>query len=452
MLDFELYGLNAGGYHLTNLLLHIANVLLFFFMLKRMTGALWRSGFVAVLFALHPLHVESVAWVTERKDVLSTFFWVLTFWVYVRYVEHPSPSRYLLGLVTFTLGLMAKPMLITLPFVLLLFDYWPLGRFDYGHDCVESDPHTCEYMNLSRKRLPVLLLLREKVPFFIIAGVFSVVTFLAQQSIGAVRSLDKFPIESRIANALVSYVSYIGKMFWPHHLAIPYPHPLGSLPMWKALGAGILLTTLSILVIGKAARYRYLIVGWLWYLATLFPVIGLVQVGSQAMADRFTYVPLIGLFMMVAWGVPELVKTWRHRQIVLGISASILLFALMICTWLQVGYWKNSITLFTHVVNVTANNSVAHYSLGLALGKEGRLEESIRHSSEALRINPEDADTHMNLGVVLAMQGKLEQAVVHFNEALRLDPDYTEARDNLEKVLLVIQKRDSISESILGPQ
>jgi tetratricopeptide (TPR) repeat protein len=431
MLDFELYGLDAGGYHLTNLLLHIANVLLLFFILKLMTGALWRSGFVAALFALHPLHVESVAWVTERKDVLSILFWLLTMWAYLGYVERPGMRRYLLMIVSFTLGLMAKPMLVTLPFVLLLLDYWPLGRFQVGQSADAPESSVQAPIKSGQPMSSVLSLVWEKTPLFALAAVSSVVTFLAQKSAEALVHFETWPITIRIANGLVSYVKYLGKMIWPRSLAVFYPHPGHSLPIWKAAGAGVLLLCISILVLRGARRYPYLVVGWLWYIGTLVPVIGFVQSGLQAMADRFTYIPLIGLYIIIAWGVPEIVPRWPHRKLYLATLSTTLFLFLMALTWKQVQYWKNSISLFEHTLEVTSNNWLVNIDLGTELYREGRTDDAIKHYLEALRIKPDNAEAHNNLGIALDREGRTDDAIKHYLEALRIRPDYAKAHDNL---------------------
>jgi hypothetical protein len=431
MLDFDLYGLDAGGYHLTNLLLHIANVLLVFFILKLMTGGLWRSGFVAALFALHPLHVESVAWVAERKDVLSTLFWMLTLWAYFRYVQRPTVRRYLLILVPFALGLLAKPMLVTLPFVLLLLDYWPLGRFQVGQSADAPESSVQAPIKSGQPMSSVLSLVWEKIPLFALVAVSSVVTFLAQKSSGYFVHSETWPIRIRIANGLVSYIKYLGKMIWPHPLALFYPHPGHSLPIWKAAGAGLVLLCISILVVRGARRYPYLLVGWLWYIGTLVPVIGLVQVGAQALADRYTYVPLIGLFIMIAWGVPEIVPQWPHRKLYLATLSTTLFLFLMALTWKQVQYWKNGISLFEHTLEVTSNNWLCNYNLGTALDKKGRTDDAIKHYLEALRIRPDYTEAHNNLGIALDRKGRTDDAIKHYLEALRIEPDNAEAHNNL---------------------
>ncbi len=473
MLDCQLYGLNPGGHHVTNVLFHMANSVLLFLVLYRMTSGLWMSAWVAALFALHPLHVESVAWVAERKDVLSTFFWILTMWMYVRYTEQPDRTRYVLTLLIFVFGLLSKPMLVTLPFVLLLLDYWPLQRLSTHQP---EDDITAPMRAVGIHRSSLLSLLWEKIPFFVLAAVSSLITFFVQKSGGAMPSLEIHPVEVRIANALLSYVSYIGQMIWPQDLAVFYPHPGSALPLWQIFGAGLLLLCISIAVIRAARHHPYLPVGWLWYLGTLVPVIGLVQVGMQARADRYTYIPLIGLFIMVAWGFPKLLANWRHRRAIITAAACIVLAAMMIMTWSQVRHWKNSITLFRHALQLTSDNHLAHNNLGDALAQKGkfeeaiehftkaleiwanfpeanknyaaahfnlalalvrqeRLEEAIAHFSEALRTQPDDADTHYNLGVTLEKQGRLEEAMIQFSEVLRIQPDNAEARNNMGVIL-----------------
>jgi tetratricopeptide (TPR) repeat protein len=431
MLDFELYGLNAGGYHLTNLLLHLANVLLVFFILKLMTGALWRSAFVAALFALHPLHVESVAWVTERKDVLSTLFWLLTMWAYLGYVERPGVRRYLLITVSFTLGLMAKPMLVTLPFVLLLLDYWPLSRFQVGQSVDAPGAPVQAPVKPGQPMAAVFSLVWEKIPLFALAAVSSVVTFLAQKSAGALIYAETWPIRIRIANALVSYVKYLGKMIWPYPLAVFYPHPGYNLPIWQTAGAGLLLLCISVLVVRWARRYPYLLVGWLWYIGTLVPVIGLVQAGYQAMADRFTYIPLIGLYIIIAWGVAEIVPRWPHRRLYFATLSTTLFLFLIVLTWKQVQNWKNSISLFEHTLEVTSSNWLCHNNLGNAFYIKGRTDDAIKHYLEALRIKPDYAEAHYNLGFALDRKGRTDDAIKHYLEALRIKPDYAKAHNNL---------------------
>lgn len=418
MLDVQLLGTNAGAHHLTSVLLHIVNSLLLFGLLRRMTGALWRSAFVAALFAVHPLHVESVAWVAERKDVLSTLFGVLTLWAYFEYVRKPRPAGYAAVLTLFALGLMAKPMLVTLPFLLLLLDHWPLGRVP---------------QRSSRQ------LLLEKLPLFALSLASSVVTFAVQQHGGAVKGLDVLPLGQRLANALVAYVGYISQMLWPAGLAALYPYR--PIPGWQAAGAFVVLAAVSVVATRAARRHPYLPVGWFWYLGTLVPVIGLVQVGSQPMADRYTYVPLVGLFIMLAWGIPELLASWRHRSL-LPAAAGFVVLACAIAAREQVRHWKDSLSLWEHALQVTTENYRAHQNLGHILTKQGRPTEAIPHYSEALRIKPDSAEAHNNLGHALADQGRAAEAIAHYSEAVRLVPDFEEAHNNLGVALVGQGKTD----------
>jgi len=434
MLDCQLFGLNAGMHHLTNLIFHIANSVLLFMVLMRMTGALWRSAFVAALFALHPLHVESVAWIAERKDMLSTLFWVLSMWAYVRYAEQPRVNRYLAVVMFFVLGLMSKAMLVTLPFVLLLMDYWPLGRVQLGRreNTGKSRFHRSSFFHL----------VWEKAPLFVLALISCVLTFLVQEQGGGVASSDEFPLNTRISNALVSYTVYMGKMIWPSDLSVFYPHP-GIIPRWEPIAAGLLVASLSILCIRAVRTRPYLAVGWLWYLGTLVPVIGLVQVGNQAMADRYTYIPLIGLFIMIAWGVPDLLRKWRYRKTIIAICTGLILSAIMVCTWVQIRHWKDGISLFKHALNVTVNNHLAHNNLGLLLLNQGRANEAIRHYFKAIKIKPRWALAHYNMGVAKAGQRKFAEAIEHYSEAIKLNPNSSKAHNNLANVLLAQRRFDA---------
>ena len=466
MMDCELFGLNPGLHHLSSLFLHIVNTLLLFFVLNLMTRAPLRSGFVAALFALHPLHVEPVTWLADRKDVLSAFFWLLTMVTYARYSEHPGFNRYLFVIIAFVLGLMAKSMVVTLPLVLLLMDYWPLRRFQFEQPDKMGNQQNHKLLNSRYKGRSALGLFTEKILLIFLVGASAYVTMLVMRSgpIGSIKTSTFSSLGSRISTSVVFYVEYIIKTVWPFELALPYPSP--EIPaVSQALGAALLLICISFLVFWGGRRYPYLPVGWLWYLITLLPVIGLVRIGPHALADRYTYVPLIGLFIIIAWGVPDLVKGWSYRRTMLAISAGILLCGLMICAWLQVRLWKNSITLFTHTANVTSNNyrahnnlavaleaqgkiseAIIHYSesvrikpnhvkshnnLGLLLGRQGRAQEAIRHFYKTLRIRPDHMFAHHNLGVALARQGRLKEAIHHFSEAVRIKPDYAEAHNSL---------------------
>ncbi len=431
MLDCQLFGLNPRGHHLTNLVFHIANSLLLFLWLLHLTRTLGCSFLVAALFALHPMHVESVAWVAERKDVLSTFFWLLTMWAYVWYVKRPGLGRYLLILVCFSLGLMAKPMLVTLPFALLLLDFWPLGRLSLKGPA-PGVASAMSYPGVTIKRL-----VWEKSPLFVISAISIVVTFYAQKVAGAVFSLHALPIPIRLANAMLIYVSYLGKMFWPAHLALLYPLLRHNLPIWQALVAGLDLAVLTYLTLRQARRHPYLLVGWLWYLGTMLPVIGLVQVGNQAMADRYTYVPFTGLFIMVAYGMADLGARWRPSRFLLPVSAGVVLSASMICTWVQVSYWRDSSSLYEHTLKVTRSNPLIHNNLGAALAAQGKLDQAVAHYAEALRLNPDYVEAHYNLGIALAAQGKMDEAVAHFAQVMSLRPDYAKAHNNSGRALEV---------------
>jgi len=387
-----------------------------------MTGEIWKSAFASALFALHPLHVESVAWVAERKDVLSTFFWMLTMMAYRRFVEKPLLTRYFILLLFLILGLMSKPMLVTLPFVLLLMDFWPLGRLQLGQ-VIKTDV-------VQTQKTSILYLIGEKVPLFLLTAVASVAAYITQKKGGVLPRMDFALFKIQIANALVSYVSYIKKMIWPSQLAVFYPHT-GTLQIFKSVGAGLLLIALTVFVVNFWRRFPYLFVGWFWYIGTLVPVIGLVKVGGFAMADRYTYIPLIGLFIIVAWFIPDLVVPRWHRKVLLTTFAMLYLSVLMALAWKQVRHWEHSTALFDHAINVTTDNCLAHMKLGEALAEQNKNTEAIQHYLEALRINPDFAQVHFNLGNVHASLGNLEDAVYYYNEALQKKPDFAKAHNNL---------------------
>jgi tetratricopeptide (TPR) repeat protein len=409
-MDWQFYGSAPMGHHLTSLLLHLANTLLLFLLFDRLTGKTARSAFVAAAFAVHPLHVESVAWVAERKDVLSTLFWLLTILAYVHWTRARGTRNYLWVVAALACGLAAKPMLVTLPFVLLLLDFWPLGR------------------------ATVWTLVREKIPLFALAAASSVVTFLVQSFGRTVASVDLYPLGARISNAVVSYVAYLWMTVWPRDLAVYYPHPGGSLELWKVAGAAVVLVALTVSALLLRKSRPYVLVGWLWYLGTLVPVIGLVQVGAQGMADRYSYVPLIGIFVIVAWAVPDLLGAERPTSspspwvLAPGVVVVLFMFA---GTRAQVATWKNSETLFRHALAVTENNFMAHNNLGTELSRQGRVPEAVEQLEEALRIRPGFAEVHVNLGTARKSQGLLDQARGHFSEAIRLDRRSFEAHYNL---------------------
>lgn len=407
MLDFQLSGADAGLHHLTNLMIHAISTLLLFALLRRITGRLWESAFVSFVFALHPQHVESVAWVSERKDVLSAFFWFLTTWLYLDYVEKPDARRYLLALGAFCLGLMSKQMLVTLPFTLLLLDYWPLAR---------------------QKTKRQLL---EKIPFFAVSAGASTIAYQVQQQAGAVLASDTLPIAIRAANAVVTYISYLGQFFWPTGLAVFYPYP-ASTPNWQVVACAIGLLAITALALLRP----YLAVGWFWYLGTLVPVIGLVQIGMQAKADRYTYIPMIGVSIMLAWGVAEIMTRWPKTKSPLQIVGAAVCLVWLAITWTQVPYWRNSVPLFEHAIASTENNFIAHLNLGVVLAEQGRANDALRHLYTAVEEKPEHADAHDTLGALLGQMGRTGDAAEQFQQAIRLQPNDAEAHSNLGNALL----------------
>jgi len=475
MLDCELYGLNPAGHHWTNVEFHIANTLLLFFILFKMTGAIFRSALVAALFAIHPLHVESVAWISERKDVLSTFFGLLSIGAYYGYVKKSSFKYYLLVIVLISLGLMAKPMLVTLPFVLLLLDFWPLNRFRFQLDFHLKSKKT--FGDAIRRNHRIIL---EKIPLFIPIAISCIITFFAQKSGGAVKAIWALPMKYRIENAVVSYVKYILKTVWPDNLAVFYPHPGNTLAFWQIFGAALLIFTACYWAMRSAQKYPYIPVGLFWYLGTLIPVIGLVQVGDQAMADRYTYIPLVGIFIIAAWGIPDLLKRlgdqtirirkkerekrkeniWqkagerikekvvggrgaeivsaitdlfkqrRFQKIFLGVSALTILVALSWISFFQLNTWRNGITLFEHAVSVTEKNYSAHNNLGKAY-EPIDLDKAIFHYKKALTFKPNDDMVLFNLGNALLEKGCVDEAIRHYLSALKIKPDYPAALNNL---------------------
>jgi Tfp pilus assembly protein PilF len=418
MVDYELFGMSAAAFHGMNLALHAASALLLFYVFLRMTGSLGASGFVAAVFALHPTHVESVAWAAERKDVLSALFWMLTLWAYAGYADKPAPRRLALVALFLALGLMSKPMVVTLPFVLLLLDAWPLGRFG---------------------KTPVARLVLEKAPLFALVAISSFITFLVQRAEGAVQPLQAISFSTRVANALVAYVAYLGIAFWPARLSPYYPHPGDGLPPWQAGAAFAALVAATVVTIGFARReerLRFLPVGWLWYLGTLVPVIGLVQVGQQAMADRYTYLPYIGLSVMVAFGVAEMARRSslpRPAFMAAGVGS---LLALAIVASAQVRVWRDSVTLFEHALKVTEDNALAHINLGVAYLNRGRLDDADRELLEAIRIHPGAAEAHGALAGVRSDQGRYQEALDLYRAALRLDPGSSSTHREVGNLLL----------------
>lgn len=419
MIDVEVCGMNPGCHHRSNVLLHALNTVLLLVVLWKMTGAWWRSVVVAGLFLAHPLHVESVAWVSERKDVLSTAFWFSTLAAYHRYVMSPGTWRYLLVVLFFVLGLAAKPMLVTLPAVLLLIDYWPLGRWGG-----KAGSGRCP-------RSVWRQLVLEKLPLIVLAVASSVVTLVAQHKAMAVKSFDSYGLSTRAANALVSYVAYLSRTIWPRRLSVVYPHPGDGIPLWQALVAGTVLGIATGAVVRLARRHPYLSVGWFWYLGTLVPVIGLVQVGWQGMADRYTYIPLTGIFVMAAWGIADSTARWGHRAATVSMAAIVLLSLSIVAARTQVEHWRTSRSLFEAALRNTSRNFVAENNLGNALEQEGKTEEAIPHFMRSIETNNHYSIARNNLGVSLLKQGKIAEAAERFQAVLELDAGNADAHYNL---------------------
>lgn len=432
VLDVEFGRGNAGIYHITNVVFHLLNTALLFLVLSRLTGRAWRSAFVAALFAIHPLHVESVAWVAERKDVLSGLFWVLTMWAYARYAESRDPRKYLILMLVFALGLMSKSMLVTLPPVLLLMDFWPLGRLRPK----EGGPWRWR---------PLII---EKLPLVGLSALSSVITYFAMRSGGGLGSADLYPLGVRIANALVAYTTYIAKMVWPRGLAVVYPHPYDTLPVWQVVGSGLLLAAITVLAFRLAGRRPYVLFGWLWYVITLLPVSGIIQQGKQAVTDHFTYIPLTGLFIIIAWGIPGLLAgsgAVRSRRAVVSALGVLSVAALMVPAYVHVGYWRNSITLFTRAIEVTSDNSLAHNNLANALVENGEVREAIGHFHKALKFHPEYTDARYNLANALYQDGKVDEAIRQYTHVLREAPRHEKALNNLG---IVYAQQGSLDEAI----
>jgi tetratricopeptide (TPR) repeat protein len=427
MADVQVFGLDPWGHHLTNLLLHALNAVLLFLVLLGMTGAGWRSAFVAALFAVHPLRVESVAWITERKDVLAGLFWILTLGAYARYARSPARGPYLAVVLAMALGLMAKPVLITIPFVLLLLDVWPLGRWGPG------------------KTSPRALLL-EKLPLVAMSGLSVLITYVPLERRGQITELRTLSLWARVSNALYSYLVYAGKMFWPHPLAVVYPHPEGRLPAWSVVLALLFLLGVSGEALRQRQRRPYVVVGWVWYLGTLLPVLGLVQSGVQAYADRYTYISLIGLSLIVAWGASDALASRDGGRSILAVLAAVWLLLLVPVTRRQVENWRDSVTLFGHAVQVTDRNYLAENNLATALALRGQSREAEAHYREALGIEPRYSQAYNNLGVLLAREGRIPEAMAVHEEALRIRADDADAHLNLGLLRARLGQGDAAAE------
>ena len=457
MFDYQLHGLNAGGYHLTNLILHILSVLLLFWLFNRMTGAIWKSAFVAAIFALHPLHVESVAWIAERKDVLSAFFWMLTLCLYVYYTEKPVIRRYLPVVFSFVLALMSKPMVVTLPVILILLDYWPLNRLESRKiatvpandmpvsinkvkektkskkEALKNNVSSSNNRKLPETRIVGIIPLWqiwEKIPFFILSAVLVFITLYNPTKQDT--SLKVFSLRSRLANAPVAFVTYLGRTFMPNDMAYYYPFS-DQLPVWQVFGASLLIISISAAAIVMVKRLPYFFVGWLWFAITLLPVIGIIQVSlimPYSMADRYHYLPSIGIAVILAWGIPFLIKREDTRKNIL-LPVSIAALSIMaVLTWKQCGYWRDNVSLFSHALQVTKNNYFAHNSLGADLFKNGKLEEAMYHYNEAIRLNPNATDFYNNRGICYFALGQPQSAVEDYNKAVTLNPKFADAYYN----------------------
>ncbi len=468
MLDYGLYRLKPGGHHLTNVLLHAAAAVVLFLALQRMTGTPWPSAWVAAVFAIHPLRVESVAWVAERKDVLSGLLFMLTLWFYARYVERPASwARYLSVLAAFAMGLTAKPMLVTLPFVLLLLDYWPLGRAgsgERGAGSRERGARSGEQESEIRRPPPAarqsaskysafpllpaprspLSLLVEKIPLFVLAAASCLVTLAAQRE--AMKPLAQVAFTGRVANAAVAYVAYLGKMLYPAGLAVLYPLPVDPLPAWKVVAAAGVLVAISTAVFAARRKCPCLLFGWLWYLATLAPVIGLVQVGDQAMADRYTYLTQIGLYMAIAWGAAHAAGSWPYRRWLFAGVSVLVVAGLTVCAWQQTRHWRDSTTLWSHTLTCASQNYIAHYNLGLAFAARGQVDEAIAQYRKALEIMPDYVEARTNLGNAFADRGQFDEAIAQFRQALEIRPDCAPAYTGLGNVFA---DREQIDEAIV---
>lgn len=414
MLDVTFFGMNPGAFHMMNVFYHIINTLLLFAILYKMTRAVWRSAVVAFLFALHPLHVESVVWIAERKDVLCTFWGFATMLIYIEYLRHPNALRYMIMAISFALGLMSKPMLVTFPIMLMLLDFWPLGRLQPHQPGTIID------------RMKAYRVFREKGPLFCLVFLSCLVTFIAQYRGGAVRTFETYSLYTRFANAASAYLIYIWKIFLPTNLCVFYPHPQ-NIPLWQFVSALIILLLITLAVTKLITKWPFLFVGWLWYIITLVPVIGIIQVGAQAYADRYTYIPSVGIFIMVVWGISELFSRYQIKAWLTGGLTGFLILSLMYLSFHQIRYWKDSETLFTHAIKVSNRNYIAHINLGSALSNQGRIEDAIFHFRKGIEFYPMDMMAHCNLGLSLMEQSRYEESIDCFQTVLTYTPDNRDA-------------------------
>lgn len=434
MMDYQLFGLNAGMHHLVNVLLHIVNAILLYLVLRWMTGSVWKSAFVASIFALHPVNVDSVAWIAERKNLLSTTFWMLTLITYFFYTKKQNVLMYLLAIGAFCLGSLAKPMLITLPFVLLLLDYWPLGRLKIPQ--FSDDKAT--WSSFKHNALHLIL---EKIPFLILSVIFIYATILSLKYSGTIMASDLTPMDLKVKNAIVSYLVYMGKMFWPKDLSIFYPFP-DIIPMWQVMGSILTLILISALALINYRKYPYFIVGWLWFIGTLVPVLGIIQAGLwPAIGERWAYIPYIGLFIIMAWSIPDLLVQMKHGTTIMIGSAIVVLMALGLRTWFQVGYWKDDFSLFSHCIQLNSDNYVAQVNLAIAYAIHGDSEKAMYHFQEALRIHPNDVLALDGLGRLYNKLGQHDKAIHFYSEEVRYNPKDIKA--NLELGSIYAAKGDT---------
>jgi protein O-mannosyl-transferase len=434
MMDYQLFGLNAGMHHMVNVLLHAVNAILLFLVLRWMTGSVWKSAFVASLFALHPVNVDSVAWIAERKNLLSTIFWMLTLITYFFYTKKPNVFMYLLIIVVFCLGSLAKPMLITLPFVLLLLDYWPLGRLKIP---LFSDDKAA-WSSFKHNALSLIL---EKIPLLILSVIFIYATILSLKYSGTILASDLTPMDLKVKNALVSYLVYMGKMLWPKDLSIFYPFP-DIIPLWQVMASLVVLFSITGIALRKCLKYPYFIVGWLWFLGTLVPVLGIIQAGLwPAIGERWAYIPYVGLFIIIAWGIPDLFVQLKHRTTIMIWSAMIVLMALGLRTWFQIGYWKDDFSLFSHCIQLDSDNYVAHVNLAIANALQGKSKKAIYHFQEALRIHSNDVLALDGLGRLYNKLGQYDKAIHFYTEEIRFRP--TDIKANVELGSIYAAKGDT---------
>ncbi len=453
-MDYEIYGMSPAGFHLTNLFLHAANTLLVFLFLRKATGKLWQSALVASIFGLHPIHVESVAWLSERKDVLSVFFGMISLSAYVDYSKNPSFGRYLLVSTSLILGLMSKPMLVTLPFLFLLLDYWPLQRFDKSNE----------------KKTTFLHIILEKTPLIALSLLSSIITLIAQKAAMTSNLTENISIAYRVLNTGLSYITYLKKIFWPLDLAIFYPHPGMTLPAWKGIASILFLFLITLFVLKNYRKWPFAATGWIWFLGTLVPVIGIVQVGMQSMADRYVYLPAVGLYMAVVWSVSFFIKKYIKMKSISPLMISFLVILLSIATFKQLSHWKDGESVFRYALAVTEDNYLAHHALGkieknrgnfekaafhynsaldlnptfvalehnktgFKMAENGKFDQAVKEFSMALTINDHYANAHNNLAVVLARTGNFEKAAFHLKKAVQLDPGFKKAKMNLDNIL-----------------